>query len=686
VSARSFDTVIAPSGSEENPVTETEPGGVTVASTYNNVGELTGQSGTGADAATPTRTFGYNPAGDLTSASTSNTAGSGSNATSESFTYNDRGQVLTASGSAGLTSYAYNGDGLPASVADAAGTTSYTYDNADRLSTLANPVTGTTATYSYNSDSLVTGISYGSGKDSQSFGYDSQRRLTSDALKSSSGGTVASVGYGYDADSEITSESTTGLAGAASNTYTYDEAGRLTSWDNGTTATAYGYDSNGNLTRDGSKTQTFDARDELTGDGAHGYAYTARGTPSSEPGAGGPLSVAFDAYGDQASAGTRSYGYDALGRLAADTAPAGTSYAFSYVGSTGTMASDGASAYAWDPSGSVLAGSGAPGGGAGGALALTDAHGNQVGQFTAAGASVSGSRAYDPWGSVTGASGSMTGLLGYQSAWTDATSGKDLMGARWYNPGDGDFTSADTVTVSPDPDPAAGNPFAYAADEPLDLVDPTGHYIVPPGGPDGAGTSERTGNGVTSPNNFIADVATARVVEHAVITAPNNAAKAAAAHAALARVEAEQANARKAAIAAAQKAARAAATRRTAQALANRKTALREAAQNSTQRLLFEKLAMSEAADVDGGKNITPPGEDLGTGTESIPVGDWSIEILGNPGHEGPNNDILGNPGHEGPGIDILGNPGSDQGPITNVDESDTDGPGTVIVEACTRI
>jgi hypothetical protein len=50
------------------------------------------------------------------------------------------------------------------------------------------------------------------------------------------------------------------------------------------------------------------------------------------------------------------------------------------------------------------------------------------------------------------------------------------MGARWYNPGDGDFTSADTVS--------------------------------------------------------------ARVVEHAVITAPDAAAKAATAHAAVARVEA----------------------------------------------------------------------------------------------------------------------------------------------------
>ena len=152
-------------------------------------------------------------------------------------------------------------------MADAAGTTSYTYDGAGRLATLASPVTGTTATYSYNPDSQVSGISYGSGNDSQSFGYDSQRRLASDTLKTSSGATVASVGYGYNADSQVASETTTGLAGPASSTYTYDEAGRLTSWDNGTATTAYGYDGNGNLTRDGSKTYTYDARDELTSDG-----------------------------------------------------------------------------------------------------------------------------------------------------------------------------------------------------------------------------------------------------------------------------------------------------------------------------------------------------------------------------------------------------------------------------------
>jgi RHS repeat-associated protein len=561
---------------DQNPVTETEPGGVTVSSTYNNLGELTGQSGTGADAATPTRSFGYNAAGDMTSASTSNTAGSGSNATSESLTYDDRGQVLTAAGSAGSTSYAYNGDGLVTSVADAAGTTSYGYDNDDRLSTLANPLTGTTATYSYNPDSLVSGISYGSGGDSQSFAYDGQHRLITDTLKSSSGSTVASISYGYDADSEITTETTTGLAGAASSTYTYDQAGRLTSWDNGTTTTQYGYDANGNLTQDGSKTYTYDARDELTSNGTGSFAYTARGTPSSEPGPGGSLAVTFDAYGDQASAGSRTYSYDALGRLVTDVPSSGGGYAFSYVGSTGTIASDGADDYTWDPSGSVLAASGTGGGGTGGVQALTDSHGNQVGQFTAAGTSLTASQAFDPWGNVTAATGTMTGLLGYQSAWTDTASGKDLMGARWYDPGAGDFTSADTMQVSADPDPAAGDPFAYAADEPLDLVDPTGHNIVPPGGAENAGTTARIGNGDTSANNFIADETTARIVQQAVISAPNDAAKAAAARAAAAKVAQQQATAHQEAVAAAARAAAQARARE--QAAARVKASLARAA------------------------------------------------------------------------------------------------------------
>ena len=59
--------------------------------------------------------------------------------------------------------------------------------------------------------------------------------------------------------------------------------------------------------------------------------------------------------------------------------------------------------------------------------------------------------------------------------------GQGLMGARWYNPAAGDFTSRDTVQVPPVPDSAAADPFWYAAGNPLSFTDPTGHYVDPGG-------------------------------------------------------------------------------------------------------------------------------------------------------------------------------------------------------------
>ena len=62
---------------------------------------------------------------------------------------------------------------------------------------------------------------------------------------------MASISYGYDPNGNLTSKTTAGFAGAAANTYSYDEANRLTSWNNGATTTNYSYDSAGNLTRTG---------------------------------------------------------------------------------------------------------------------------------------------------------------------------------------------------------------------------------------------------------------------------------------------------------------------------------------------------------------------------------------------------------------------------------------------------
>ena len=454
-----------------NLTTTSEPGGVQVANTYDSMGRLTGQSGTGAEAPTATRSFTYDHAGNMLTAATA--AAGNTPATSETFTYNDRGLPLIASGSAGSASLSYNSDGQVTSVNDAAGTTGYTYDSAGRLATLADPLTGTTATYSYNPLSQVSQISYGTGNNVRTFGYDNLHRLTSDVLKTSAGATVASIGYGYDANNNLTSKTTTGFAGSGSNTYNYDYANRLTSWNNGTTTTSYGYDGAGNLTQVGNQTLSYDARDQLqsatNSTATTAYAWTARGTMASA----GSASYTSDAYGQGITQAGQAYTYDALGRLLSGSGGSGPS-TFTYAGPGSQIASDGTTNYTYDPGGTLAAIGTAGGTTAQATIAWTDGHTDVVGDFTPTATSLTGSASYDPYGNIT-ATGGLAGHLGYQSEFTDPATSLVHMGARWYAPGTGQFTSKDTATVNPDPNPAAANPFAYAADNPLTGTDPTGH-------------------------------------------------------------------------------------------------------------------------------------------------------------------------------------------------------------------
>ncbi|HEV2372371.1 MAG TPA: LamG-like jellyroll fold domain-containing protein [Streptosporangiaceae bacterium] len=437
---------------------KTSPGGVTVTNSYDALGRLTGQSGSGADAPTAARSFGYDAVGNLTSASTS----SGS---SDSFTYDDRGLLLSASGSSGTTSFTYNADGQMASRTDTAGTASYTYDAAGRLSTVADPLTGTALTYGYNTLSQVSSVQYGAAGASQALGYNSLHELTGDTLTSASGQTLASINYGYNANGDETSKTTAGVAGTSTNTYNYDEANRLTSWNNGTTTATYGYDANGNRTQVGSQSYSYDARDELTSAGGMSYSYTARGTLSSVTSATGVTNQSTsDAFNQVVTDGQQTYSYDALGRVLA-----ASGHTMSYSGMSNDVASDGTATYSRDPSGGIVGISS----GGNSVLAFTDQHRDVVAEFTATGTTLAGSQTFDPFGNVTAGTG-MAGNLGYQSGWTDPSTGKVNMGSRWYSPGTGQFTSRDAASNSPIPNSVTANTFAYGDDNPLTAYDPLG--------------------------------------------------------------------------------------------------------------------------------------------------------------------------------------------------------------------
>ncbi|TML32360.1 MAG: Teneurin-1, partial [Actinobacteria bacterium] len=459
-------TVTYDAGGE--PVSRALPGGVTVSATYDTVGNLLTEAGTGADAATASRAFTYDLDNRMTSAATG--AVGTVVATSDTFTYNDRGLLLSAKGSAGTSSFGYTDDGLMSKRTDSAGSTSYSYDKADRLSSLTDAATGVKLGYSYNSLSQVSSVKYGTSQDSRSLSYDSMHRLKSDTLKTSASATVASIGYTYDANSNLASKTTTGFAGAATNAYSYDQADRLTSWKktvgSTTTTTSYGYDASGNRTKVGANVYTYDARDELTSDGTNTYTYTARGTLSKQ----NTSAVTTDAYGQTISQGGTTFTYDAVGRVL----KSGSAVTLAYSGAGNTPSSDAANTYSRDPAGGLV-GIGKVGGTtANGLLAWTDQHTDVVGDFTATGTALAGSTAYDPLGNVI-AGASPVGQLGYQSGWTDKTTGKVNMAARWYNPATGQFMNKDTASPSPVPNSAATNPFAYVDDNPMLKTDPSGH-------------------------------------------------------------------------------------------------------------------------------------------------------------------------------------------------------------------
>ncbi|WP_204053231.1 LamG-like jellyroll fold domain-containing protein [Microbispora siamensis] len=452
-----------------NPVSELQPGGVRITRTFDNLDRLTQQSGTGAEAATQAKTFGYDLAGRTTSAG------------DLAFTLNDRSQLLkTTKAGADQAAFGYDANGRLTQREDAAGTATFTWDGKDRLTTTQDPLTGVTITYDYDNADRLTSMRHGNGGPDRTFGYDALNRLTSDTLKSGSGTELASITYGYDKEDRLTSKTTTGTAGAGTNAYHYDYAGRLTSWtDPAGATTEYGWDAAGNRIKAGNDTFTYDERNRLTSGAGTNYTYTARGTLATETKDGLTKQYSFDAFDRLISDGDVSYTYDALDRITTRTRQGTTSnFLYADTGNDLVAVTDSAGikqeTYSRGAYGEVIS---AKTGTGSAQFLMADQHGDIVGSFAAGATGLTGSTAYDPFGKVTAKTGEQP-QLGYQSEWTDPDTGKVNMHARWYQPAIGGFTSRDTWALVPIPS-AQGNRYAYGNADPLGNVDPSGHSSSP---------------------------------------------------------------------------------------------------------------------------------------------------------------------------------------------------------------
>ncbi|MGW0198102.1 RHS repeat-associated core domain-containing protein [Nonomuraea sp. NPDC003201] len=446
-----------------NPTSTLAPGGVRVDRVFDELNRLVKQTGSGAEAATEEKTFAYDPVGRLTAAN------------DLSFALNDRGLPLKVSGPAGdISAYGYDGDGRLVQRLDVTGTATFSWDEADRLTQSVDPVSGITIGYGYDKASRLTSMSYGANGARRSYGYDVLGRLISDQLTTSSASPIASLEYRYDLDDNMIAKITAGTAGAGTNTYTYDQADRLTSWTGPDgKKTNYEWDAAGNRVRADDKTYVYDERNRLTSSSdGHTYRYTARGTLAED--ANGIVRMSkFDAFDRLINDDAVTYAYDALDRVKARTVGQNTT-GFSYDGATNnlvTVTNGGnvTAAFGRDALGRTLGLSD----GSGAQLAFSDLHGDLVGAFATDGSALADSVAYGPFGEVITRTGAEH-ALGYQGGYTDPDTDKVNMAARWYQPTTGSFISRDTLTQNPDPSIQL-NRYTYANDNPLTNTDPTGH-------------------------------------------------------------------------------------------------------------------------------------------------------------------------------------------------------------------
>ncbi|GAA3444448.1 hypothetical protein GCM10018955_38860 [Planomonospora venezuelensis] len=451
-----------------NNVSTLQPGGVRIDRTFDHLGRMTKETGTGAAVETPERSYTYDAAGRPSAIG------------DYGLEYNDRGLLTKLTkATAQVAAYSYDALGNPTQRVDPTGTSTFTWDNASRLKTATDPVTGRTFTYGYDNADRLTSQTSANPVNAQSFTYDAIDRPVSQTLTSSSGAELAKIVYGWDKDDNLTSKTTSGTAGAGSNSYGYDHAGRLTSWTGPDNKTVdYAWDDSGNRIKAGDQTFTYDERNRLTSGGGVDYTYSPRGTLATETKDGTTKNLVFDAFDRLITDGETSYGYDALGRMTSRTKGI-SQQRFTYSGLSNDISviADGSGAiqarYGRDVAGGLLS---MHEGDSPALAVMNDLHGDVVGTFT--GTALVDSTAYDPFGQVTHTSGTKRSL-GYQGEYTDPDTGKVNMHARWYQPGTGAFTSRDDWTLDPNPSVQA-NRYTYGNASPLTGTDPTGHETINP--------------------------------------------------------------------------------------------------------------------------------------------------------------------------------------------------------------
>jgi len=493
VSSTAPATAAAPSGATTtstydpagNMLTRTDPNGVTTTWSYTPLNKTASVSYSGSSAHSVTYTY------DASGNKTGMTDATGT----ASYGYDPFGELTSATnGARQVTGYGYDADGnttsvtypLPSTATWATtNTVSYGYDHASQL-TAATDFNGNTITIGNTADGQPDSVALGSTGDTITTTYDSTGAPLVIALKNSSS-TLQSFTYSAAPAGNILSETDTPTSSLSPAVYTYDAKGRVTSMTPGGGATLnYGFDASSDLTTTPTgASAAYDKAGELTSSTLSGtttdYTYNADGQRlTAKQGSSTLASGTWNGAGQLTTysnnaANMTSATYDGNGMRASTTiTPSGQSavsqeYVWNTVPQIPQMIMDSSSAYIYGPglapAEQVSLTTGAI------TYLVTDVLGSARGTVNSIGA-LTAATTYDAWGNPETTGGlTATTPFGYADGYTDPGRLIYLIN-RYYDPATGQFISVDPLISH------TLQPYGYANGDPVNGTDPTGQNYL----------------------------------------------------------------------------------------------------------------------------------------------------------------------------------------------------------------
>lgn len=191
-----------------------------------------------------------------------------------SYEYDSLGHLVAVeNGHGDTTAYEYDLAGNEVAIVYPNGkTVSRSFDNVDRLTGITDWL-GNTSEFEYDGDSSVTSVAFPEGTDnSDDYVYDRADQL-SEVTMNAGAEQLSSIGYERDEAGLVEESMQSGLPGAESESFEYDEDSRLVQAG----SEAFAYDAANNLTEAPGASNSYDAAGEIKGTASTAYHYNRLG-------------------------------------------------------------------------------------------------------------------------------------------------------------------------------------------------------------------------------------------------------------------------------------------------------------------------------------------------------------------------------------------------------------------------